>query len=189
MAEQINLFHRGSAEAMYDRGAILSPDGVYRYRLWRIWDDDLAPCAFVMLNPSTADATEDDPTIRRCTAFAKSWGAGGIVVVNLFAVRATDPVDLVSLDARGVNLVGPEADAHIRKVLSVADVVVCAWGKTLATWSKPWRDRLDARVAEVLALVPRSVEVCSLGVTAGGHPRHPLYLRADTPREPFGGRL
>jgi hypothetical protein len=65
---------------MYGRGAVLSDDGVYRYRLWRIWDDDRAPTAFLMLNPSTADATVDDPTLRRCIAFARRWGAGGGVV-------------------------------------------------------------------------------------------------------------
>lgn len=189
VAEQIGRFQHGPAEAMYDRGAILSNDGTYRYRLWRIWDDDLAPCAFVMLNPSTADAAQDDPTIRRCIGFARAWGSGGIVVVNLFAARATDPTELVRLEARGIDLVGrPAADEHIRKALAVTDVVVCAWGKTLGTWGKRWRDALDARSAEVLAMVPQGVEVCSLGVTAGGHPRHPLYLRADTPREPFGVR-
>ena len=168
---------------MHDRGAILSPGGVYRYRLWRIWDDDLAPCAFVMLNPSTADAEVDDPTIRRCTAFAKSWGSGGIVVVNLFAYRATDPDALAEVDPP--ELIGPEADAHMRKVFSVADVVVCAWGATLTLWGARWRAFQARRAAEVLAMIPQGVEVCSLGVTAGGHPRHPLYLAKNTPRVPF----
>lgn len=76
MADTPGYFRHSGGEAMFGNGAALSPDGVYRYRLWRIWDDDLAPTAFVMLNPSTADAMQDDPTIRRCMSFARSWGAG-----------------------------------------------------------------------------------------------------------------
>lgn len=166
---------------MHDRGAILSPDGVYRYRLWRIWDDDLAPCAFVMLNPSTADASQDDPTIRRCMGFAKRWGSGGIVVVNLFAVRATDPADLDRAPPDG--LVGPDNDVHLRATFRVVDMVVCAWG---AIEASVCANAIRATtVRHVLNLIPREVEVCCLGRTKGGHPRHPLYLRADTPREPF----
>jgi hypothetical protein len=171
------LFHHGPAEAMFDRGAILSPDGLYRYRLWRIWDSDLAPAAFVMLNPSTADATQDDPTIRRCMGFARSWGSGGIVVVNLFAWRATDPDALFAPAAHGNGNVGPENDAHLRKVFSVVDSVICAWG------AHPLAER---RGRDVLSLVPPGVEVSCLGLTKGGAPKHPLYLRSDTARVPFG---
>ncbi|TMF61888.1 MAG: DUF1643 domain-containing protein, partial [Chloroflexi bacterium] len=69
------------------RGATFSADRRYRYRLWRRWDGARPVVAFVMLNPSTADARRDDPTIRRCIGFAKSWGFGGVEVVNLFAYR------------------------------------------------------------------------------------------------------
>lgn len=171
------LFTHASGEAMYGRGAVLSECTRYRYRLWRIWDDDLAPTAFVMLNPSTADASADDPTIRRCVGFAKRWGAGGIVVVNLFAFRATDPEKLVEAHANGVDVVGPEAAHHLDAVFSVADVVVCAWG------AHPIAG--PARIAHVLGRIPRSTEVVCLGKTQGGAPRHPLYLRKDSARVLF----
>lgn len=180
MGDQLGFFRHGDAEAMYDRGAILSPGGLYRYRLWRIWDRDLAPVAFVMLNPSTADASADDPTIRRCVGFARSWGSGGVVVVNLFAWRATKPTDLARVEARGddADIVGrPACDEHIREVGRVVDSVVCAWGASPLV-------RPD-RVREVLALFPPGVEVSCLGRTREGHPRHPLYLCSDTRREPF----
>jgi hypothetical protein len=172
---------RPHAEAMHGSGAVISPDGVYRYRLWRIWDDDLFPTAFVMLNPSTADASVDDPTIRRCMGFARLWGAGGIVVVNLFAFRTTDPKILFGPQSaeRGDGNVGNENDEHIRKVLGVVDNVVCAWGA---------HPLAASRAREVLALFPSGVEVSCLGTTKDGHPKHPLYLRANTARVPFGGR-
>lgn len=180
MVELPGLFQHGPAEAMYGRGAVLSDDGVYRYRLWRIWDDDRAPTAFLMLNPSTADAERDDPTLRRCVAFARLWGAGGgVVLVNLFAFRATSPDELARAHREGRDVRGAERDEHLRKVFSVADVVVCAWG------AHPLAD--DETVRSVLALIPSEIEVCCLGRTAAGAPRHPLYLRADTAREPFGG--
>lgn len=81
-----------------DKGAIISGCGKYRYSLWRTWDKKLPKVMFIMLNPSTADAYEDDPTIRRCINFAKSWGYGGIVVGNLFAYRATNPKKLILID-------------------------------------------------------------------------------------------
>jgi hypothetical protein len=73
------------------KSAVISPCGLYRYRLTRTWDAVRWSAAFVMLNPSTADAVDDDPTIKRCVGFAKRWGCGGIVVANLFAFRSADP--------------------------------------------------------------------------------------------------
>jgi len=72
-------------------GATFSTDRVYRYALWRVWDAALPSFVVIGLNPSTADETENDPTIRRCIGFAKREGCGGLVMLNLFAVRATDP--------------------------------------------------------------------------------------------------
>jgi hypothetical protein len=89
-----------------ERAAVLSECGRYRYVLTRTWDHDLAACAFIGLNPSTADAHEDDPTIRRCIRFARDWGHGGLIMLNLFAWRSTDPRGL--LDA--IFPVGPPAD-------------------------------------------------------------------------------
>lgn len=176
-ADQPGLFEHGTASAMHGRGAVLSADGVYRYRLWRIWDRDRHPTAFVMLNPSTADADLDDPTIRRCVGFARSWGAGGIVVVNLFAFRATDPADLARSGAGGVDLAGADRDLHLQEVFGVVDSVVCAWGACPVVRSE--------HVRAVLSLIPASVEVTCLGRTKEGHPRHPLYLAASTARTAF----
>ena len=80
------------------RAAELSPDGVYRYKLSRIWAPDIPPALFIMLNPSTADANQDDPTIRRCIAFAKRLGHGGLLVGNLFALRSTNPARLFAVE-------------------------------------------------------------------------------------------
>ena len=111
--------------------AYLSDDGRYRYSLTR----HVAPltgdgvCTFVMLNPSTADATHDDPTIRRCIGFARAWGFEWLKVVNLFAYRATDPRDLWAVDPYPpyATQVGPENDCTIAKVVGGSDLVVCAW--------------------------------------------------------------
>ena len=77
------------------KSAEFSPDKVYRYELWRIWDEALPVCMFIGLNPSTADETVDDPTIRRCINFAKEWGYGQLVMTNLFAFRATKPAEMM----------------------------------------------------------------------------------------------
>jgi hypothetical protein len=156
-----------------ERGAILSDDGVYRYRLWRRWDPTRPTTAFVMLNPSTADALRDDPTLRRCVGFARSWGDGGLVIVNLHAFRTPNPRELAEAAGRGVDIVGPANDDHVRAAFAEAHRVVFAWGaSTLAPG-------VARRVRDAL---PADREVCCLGVTAHGHPRHPLYVAADAPR-------
>ena len=153
------------------KAVTISPCGLYRYELWR--DTSGFECeglmAFVMLNPSTADASKDDPTIRRCMDFARRHHCDRMAVVNLFAYRATDPTALV----RAADPVGPENDAHLRGVLSQADVVVAAWGahKMVA--------HAGARVALVRSLARDRLRC--LGTTSAGHPRHPLYLPATAP--------
>jgi hypothetical protein len=139
-------------------GATFSANGRYRYRLWRRWDRSRPVVVFVMLNPSTADADKDDPTIRRCIGFARAWGYGGIEVVNLFAYRATLPRSLRAVD----DPVGPENGRHIRRAVARADLVVLAWGA-------------HARASRLLSL-PRAR---CLGLTRAGQPRHPLYLRRE----------
>ena len=135
--------------------------GEYRYTLTRVWDSALPMITFVLLNPSTADEVELDPTLRRCVGFAKREGYGGMMIVNLYAFRTKDPkVMLAAIDP-----VGPEND---RVLANVTGTVVAGWG----TNADP------ARVAQVLALLP---QLHALGVTKGGHPRHPLYVRADAP--------
>src|SRR5262245_13227298 len=110
-----DLFQQSSAE--------LSPCGRYRYALTRTWGDPKKVVCWVMLNPSTADADQDDPTIRRCLGFSRAWGAGGLVVVNLFALRATDPDQLrIAADP-----VGPDNDSHL-STAAFGRLVVAAWG-------------------------------------------------------------
>jgi len=104
----------------FDSGATFSPDGLYRYHLWRLWGDREHRCVFVGLNPSTADAARDDPTIRKCAGFAKRWGFGAVDVVNVFAWRSTKPVGIL----RAADPVGPDNDEAIAHVLEGASRVV-----------------------------------------------------------------
>ena len=151
--------------------ALISQCGRYRYWLTRTWDADKPPVCWVMLNPSTADASADDPTIRRCMAFARAWGAGGIVVVNLFALRATDPREL---RAQPFNVIGPDNDWHIL-ASTEGRRVIAAWG---AHGGQSARDRRVMRLLE-------GRDVVCLGVTKDGFPRHPLYVRRDMKPVPF----
>lgn len=154
------------------RTAVLSEDGVYRYRLARWWGGDHRAAIFVMLNPSTADAEVDDPTIGRCVGFAQSWGMGGLVVVNLYALRSTDPKGLW----KSPDPVGPTNDEHLREVAETA--AMCDW-PLVAAWGANAR---PDRVAQVRALPGMQKQLSHLGLTKAGAPRHPLYLRADTTR-------
>lgn len=149
--------------------AEISGDGLYRYSLIRRWSAG-PTLRWVMLNPSTADAHVDDPTIRRCTGFARAWGYGEIVVHNLFALRATDPRALrVHADP-----VGPDNDLYLRRVGSPPVPTVCAWG---AHGALHGRDR-----AVLAVLAESSTQVLCLGTTRAGQPRHPLYVpRTVTP--------
>lgn len=140
----------------------------FRYVLTREFDGD-STCLFVMLNPSTADADQDDPTIRRCIGFTKRQGFGRLEVVNLYAFRSTSPAGLSAAS----NPVGPDNDAEIQEALERADLVVAAWGNNTG---------FDhGRVADVMTLIKRSAKpVKCFGLTKQGQPRHPLYLRSDT---------
>ena len=151
-----------------DATATFDPTRTYRYRLARTWDPTGPVVAFVMLNPSTADAEVLDPTVRRCVGFARAWEFGSLEVVNLFAFRATDPRDLLRADAP----VGPANDRAILDAVSVADRVVVAWGA---------RGTHLGRAAAVTGLLRAGpVRPLALATTKDGQPRHPLYLRADT---------
>ncbi len=155
----------------YRCDALVSECGRYRYWLSREWDNDLPVACWIMLNPSTADATKDDPTIRRCVSFARSWSCGGIVVVNLFALRATDPKEL----RKATDPVGPHNDEHLKHSAGSTGPVVAAWG---AHGAFKCRDRQVVRLLEGKALQ-------CLGYTMKGHPRHPLYLADATALERF----
>lgn len=158
-----------------DSTARLSDCGTYRYELGRRWADGPI-VTWVMLNPSTADATQDDRTIGRCIEFSKAWGFGGLVVVNLFAFRATEPAALKAAD----DPVGPENDAAISSAVEQAPLVVAAWGV---------HGGLVGRDRRVTELIEESGEVVCLGTTKDGYPCHPLYLKGDTERIPWPVRV
>lgn len=147
-------------------------NGDYRYLLSRTWDRSLPTQVWVMLNPSTADANTDDPTIRKCVAFAKREGFGKIAVLNLFAYRATDPAELATVE----DPIGPINQQTLEYLLPVARSIVFAWGAQ----AERYRDR----VKEVTSIATRAVPQC-LGVTKDGHPKHPLYLPLDSKLEPL----
>jgi hypothetical protein len=156
-------------ETRYRRSAMtaarISADGLYRYALLRRWKDDGGFVTFVMLNPSTADATVDDPTIRRCVGFAKAWGYGAVHVLNLFAYRATDPKELT----RVADPIGPENDTYLARHGVDSGLMVAAWGSHKMARPRAYdlTRRLHARWH-------------CLGTTKDGSPRHPLYVAAAT---------
>lgn len=152
--------------------AIFSPDRRYRYTLERTVGDSDTTLMVIGLNPSTADETTDDPTIRRCIGFARSWGAGRLVMTNLFAYRATEPRDmLVAADP-----VGPDNDVRLCDVALTADLILAAWGVNGGFMNR------NSYVTLMLGARP----MACLGLTQGGHPRHPLYVPAVTKPIPFG---
>lgn len=134
----------------------------------RIWADGPL-LTFVMLNPSTADADKDDPTIRRCIGFAKRDGFSGLRVVNLFAFRATQPTDMQAAD----DPIGPENEARLIELFSAGGTFVAAWGGGGQFRGRAYDVR---RLAGLLG-----VEMQCLGTTKDGYPRHPLYVKADQP--------
>ena len=148
------------------RTAVISKDGVYRYQLYREWDADLPAILFVMLNPSTADGTSDDPTIRRVVNFAKSWGYGRVYVANLFAFRSTDPKGLRS--AR--DPVGPENVEIVADLVSKASRTVYAWGN----------GRAEPEWLRSLVRTPYCIQTGKHGV-----PKHPLFMRKDSSLKAF----
>lgn len=160
------------------RTAVLSEDKKYRYLLARVWDKAKPSVLFVMLNPSTADAEVDDNTIRRCIDFAQRWGYGGLVVVNLYALRATDPKELW----RVKDPVGPQNDQTIAGLAIRFDKIVCAWGAN----AKPERaNQVLSIIAAVWKGNSKPAPVFCLGTTQAGEPLHPLRLAADTPLQKF----
>lgn len=148
---------------------VMSADDLYRYVLTRVWGDGPRG-VYIMLNPSTADAVEDDATIRKCRGFATRRGWGGFAVVNLYAWRSRDPAQL----RRATDPVGPSNDYWIQRTVEEATgPVVAAWGAQRGT---------DRRVREVLlnpALRDRTIDC--YGTTRDGHPRHPLMLGYSSP--------
>ena len=152
--------------------AVISLDQKYRYTLTRKTglvepQTKMASITFVMLNPSTADANADDPTIRRCVGFAKKWLAEELIVLNLYAYRATEPAELRFVD----DPVGPMNELFLSTALWQAAGVVCAWGA-------------NAHPDEVAKLRANAAEhdcaLWCLGTNKDGSPKHPLYIPAET---------
>lgn len=157
--------------------ANLSVDGRYRYSLTRDWVVGTGRTLWVMLNPSTADAEVDDPTIRRCIGFSRSWGRRALTVINLFALRATDPRELRAVSKS--EAIGPQNNAAIQKAAIGSDVreIVCAWGAN---------GSLHARDEYVYALLQDIGGALScLQLTKARQPRHPLYLLATLKPQPW----
>jgi hypothetical protein len=147
----------------HTRGALFSACMRYRYRLWRRWDDRPA-LAFVMLNPSTADVLNNDPTVERCERRARLGGYGALEVANIFALRSTDPRALY----RTSDPIGPGNNAEILNATRDAGMVICAWGG---------HGRLLQRARDVLMMLrAHGVVPHALDINRDGSPAHPLYL-------------
>lgn len=166
-------------QSMFDGGAaaVFSDDDVFRYRLWREWGPG-PTMAFIMLNPSVADAFRSDNTVTRCMGFARREGCGRLEVVNLYAFRSPYPKVMAEAMRAGVDITGGvENVAAIETVVTAPDTtVVAAWGETMGAhaWdvAHGYLDGLD-------------VDLWCLGTTVAGHPRHPLYLPGDAPLTRF----
>lgn len=144
---------------------VFSACGKYRYSLWREgFALGTKYCLFIGLNPSTADETTNDPTIRRCIRFAKDWGYNALCMTNLFAFRATEPSDMMAQD----DPVGPDNDSILLNLASRAGRVVAAWGV-----HGSYRERDQWAISNI------DRQMTCLGLTKDGHPRHPLYVRAN----------
>lgn len=157
--------------------ATWSPCKRYRYTLRRTWyraesypDGPIRLVTWVLLNPSTADEKADDPTIRRCIEYSKTWRFDGLIIVNAYALRSTDPKGLWKVEDPN----GPENDAAILGACREASRVVCGWGANLRN------DRCDA-----LAKLLVDIDLAALKVNANGSPAHPLYQRSDVVPRPF----
>lgn len=165
---------KGSIRRQPNDGAVISECGTFRYSLWReVSPSGSGICLFIMLNPSVADATEDDPTIRRCIDFTRRWGHRELRVVNLFAFRTKEPRGLTSV----VDPIGPGNDRVLHSEIQGADRVVASWGN---------RGSLNQRSAIVRDMINGlGKEVWHLGLNKTGEPCHPLYVRSSTRLSPF----
>lgn len=155
--------------------AEFSSDDLYRYDLLRRWDAKKKLCVFILLNPSTADAMKNDPTVSRCQRRAQMWGYGGLRVLNIFAYRSTDPMKLYTLR----DPVGFYNDGKIMLVCRKREtgLVVCGWGMHGA--------HLD-RGVQVLDLIRRNGRIPhALKINSDGSPQHPLYLSYKLKPEPM----
>jgi hypothetical protein len=160
--------------AYIDSSAVISECKRYRYALHRIWDRSKSVACVIGLNPSTADSSNDDPTIRRCVGYAKLFGYGGFIMVNLFAYRATDPKEIKRLPIDIA--IGPENDIYLRRITLGAKTVIAAWGS---------HGDMQGRGKQVMRMLREQCKVVycfntkSGYKTKNGQPKHPLYLPGD----------
>lgn len=161
------------------KDALISPCGLYRYWLKRHWEDDLVGLPVIMLNPSTADAEIDDPTIKRCMEFARREGYGGITVLNVFALRATNPEELKKVNDPN----GPDNNDWLKRMMGFHElggskIILVAWGAN--KFAEP-------RAAQIIDMAKREgAQLVCLGTSKNGAPKHPLYIKGDQPFMPFG---
>ena len=148
---------------LVNKNATFSDCRKYRYALSRTWNGKKKTILFIGLNPSTADEKIDDPTIRRCINYAQNWGYGSLLMVNLFAYRATMPSELKNVK----NPIGNDNDLHIIELSKKADLAVAAWGN---------EGFLLNRDKEVKKLIPN---LMCLKINKSGQPAHPLYQKKD----------
>lgn len=158
-------------------GAMISEDEKYRYALWRTWDKDKPVVMFIMLNPSTADGNKDDPTIRKCMAYAKAWGYGALIVGNLYAFKTKDPKVLENI----LFPIGPHCDSWLYTLSKMADLRIAAWGNKILS---------DKRVEQVKGILSSHMKgivsrLYYLELSKSGNPKHPLYLRKNLKPQPW----
>lgn len=180
---------------MIDEPAVISECGAYRYWLRRRLglrvlgqlQGALKPICFLMHNPSTADASIDDPTIRRCIGYVERWGGSDLIVVNRFAYRSRDPERIFADDVS--DPVGPDNDEAILRAVDYCcahgGIAVAAWGAPAAStnWRKRYlRDRTETILGQLDA---KGLSLSVLGLSADGNPKHPLYLKADLQPQPW----
>lgn len=154
-------------------GAVFSPNGLHRVRLWRVWNPELPVLVWCLLNPSVANGERSDLTLAKCIGFAKRNGYGGVILVNLFTLIATDPYRL----AQQLQVANAwDADEHLKWACTapVLSRVAAGWGH------KPWAEKRATYVLNYLRSLRRGDVLC-LGTTKGGYPRHPSRLGYDTP--------
>lgn len=145
-----------------DQGAVFSPDNRYRYTLWRVWDKSIEQVLFIGLNPSIANADHDDPTVRRCIGFAKTWGYGGMWIANIFAFISSSPRYIQQV----ADPVGPDNEVWIKLLVNSFSLVIACWGNR---GNDPHRNQFIASLNRPLHC---------LAMTSSGNPAHPLYLPA-----------
>jgi hypothetical protein len=158
-----------------EKDAVISKDGKYRYQLTRRWSQVMPMVAFLLFNPSTADASTDDATIRKAMGFASRWDYGGIVVLNLFAYRSRNPDSLGYVD----DPVGVDNDWTIMQALDDVSALICAWGCAQYMRSMERQQRKRALLHSIHKLHPGLAMQC-LGMGVTGEPYHPLMLAYKT---------